>query len=87
MSPCSTTPDSFSDCESSDEVDDLELNQASNLEDQRGMSMSMASLFSDVDLTKRPRGVPDGASDQTVISAENVALSLISKFSEKQLPR
>lgn len=77
----------MSECESSDEIDDLELNEASNLTELRGLSMSMASLFSDVDLTKRSRGVPDGASDQTVISAENVALSLISKFSEKQLPR
>lgn len=34
---------------------------------------------------QKPRGAPDGASD--IFSAEGVALSLISKFSEKQLPR
>lgn len=47
--------------------------------------MSMASLYSEADLLKRQRGAPDGASD--VMSAEGVAISLISKFSEKQLPR
>ncbi|KAJ8946679.1 hypothetical protein NQ318_019994 [Aromia moschata] len=84
-SPCSTTPDSLSDCVSSDDVDDLEIDQATNLRDNAGLSMSMASLYSESDLTKRPRGAPDGASD--ILSAEGVALSLISKFSEKQLPR
>lgn len=47
--------------------------------------MSMASLYSDMDLAKKPRGAPDGASD--IMSAEGVAISLISKFSEKQLPK
>lgn len=86
VSPCSTTPDSLSDCHSSDDIEDLEIDQASNLTDQsRGLSMSMASLYSDADLVKRPRDPPDGASD--ILSAESVALSLISKFSEKQLPK
>lgn len=47
--------------------------------------MSMASLYGDTDIFKKPRGAPDGASD--VLSAEGVALSLISRFNEKQLPR
>lgn len=47
--------------------------------------MSMASLYSEADLLKRPRGAPDGQSE--VLSAEGVALSLISRFNEKQLPR
>ncbi|KAG5891026.1 hypothetical protein JTB14_035218 [Gonioctena quinquepunctata] len=84
-SPCSTTSDSPSDDTSSDYFEDLEINQSSNLEENSGLSMSMASLYSDADLVKRPRGAPDGASD--ILSAEGVALSLISKFSDKQLPR
>lgn len=61
------------------------MDETSNLQDNTGLSMSMASLYSDADIMKRPRGVPDGASD--ALSAEGVALSLISKFSDKQLPR
>ncbi|XP_018321932.1 run domain Beclin-1-interacting and cysteine-rich domain-containing protein isoform X3 [Agrilus planipennis] len=82
----STSPDyCHSDCISSDEVEDLEIDESSNLIDSKGLSVSMASLFSESDLLKKPRGAPDGASD--VLSAEGVALSLISRFSEKQLPR
>lgn len=66
-------------------MDDLEIDEASNLTEQKGLSMSMASLYSEGDLFKRPRGAPDGASD--ILSAEGVALSLISRFNEKQLPR
>lgn len=47
--------------------------------------MSMASLYSEADVFKSIRGAPDGASD--ILSAEGVALSLISRFNEKQLPR
>lgn len=85
MSPCSTTPDTLSDSDSSEEVDDLEVDEASNLSDNHGLSISMASLYSEADVLKRPRGAPDGASD--IFSAEGVALSLISKFNEKQLPK
>lgn len=70
---------------SSDEIDDLELNESATLLEQKGLSMSMASLYSEADLLKRPRGAPDGQSE--VLSAEGVALSLISRFNEKQLPR
>lgn len=79
--PSGTPPQSMT----SDEVDDLEIDEASNLVENRGLSMSMASLYSDADLFKKPRGAPDGASD--ILSAEGVALSLISRFNEKQLPR
>ncbi|XP_057669448.1 run domain Beclin-1-interacting and cysteine-rich domain-containing protein isoform X1 [Diorhabda carinulata] len=85
VSPCST---SFSDtnASSSDEIEDLEINEISNLEENSGLSMSMASLYSEVDLMKRnAQGTPDGASD--ILSAEGVAISLISKFSDRQLPR
>lgn len=84
-SPLSTSPDSPSDSLSSDEIEDLEIDEASTLSEQKGLSMSMASLYSEADLLKRPRGAPDGASD--IHSAEGVALSLISRFNEKQLPR
>lgn len=84
-SPFSTSPDSDSDTLSTDGVDDLEIDEVSNLIEQKGLSMSMASLYSEGDLLKKPRGAPDGQSD--VLSAEGVALSLISRFNEKQLPR
>lgn len=85
VSPPSTSPDTLSNCSSTDDVDDLEIDEASNLKDNAVLSMSMASLYSDMDLAKKPRGAPDGASD--IMSAEGVAISLISKFSEKQLPK
>lgn len=85
VSPYSTTPDSISDSISTEDVEDLEVDEVSNLVDDNGLSMSMASLYSEADLFKKPRGAPDGASD--ILSAESVALSLISKFNEKQLPR
>ncbi|KAK9736259.1 putative zinc-RING and/or ribbon [Popillia japonica] len=84
-SSCSSSVGSCTLSVSSDGVDDVEINEASNLSENCGLSMSMASLYSEADLLKRPRGAPDGASD--ILSAEGVALSLISKFTEKQLPR
>ncbi|GJQ66947.1 hypothetical protein Trydic_g7961 [Trypoxylus dichotomus] len=84
-SPCSSSVGSCTLSVSSEGVDDVEINEAANLSENCGLSMSMASLYSEADLLKRPRGAPDGASD--ILSAEGVALSLISKFNEKQLPR
>ncbi|KAI4464796.1 phox (px) domain-containing protein [Holotrichia oblita] len=84
-SSCSSSVGSCTLSVSSDGVDDIEINEASNLSENCGLSMSMGSLYSEADLLKRPRGAPDGASD--ILSAEGVALSLISKFTEKQLPR
>lgn len=92
-SPNSTPAESASEVTSSEEVDDLEIDQANNLKENQGLSMSMASLYSDADIIKKPRGAPDGASDvltptpSDVLSAEGVALSLISKFNEKHLPK
>lgn len=54
----------------------------------------MASLYSDADILKKPRGAPDGSSEivaavapSDILSAEGVALSLLSKFNEKHLPK
>lgn len=85
VSPLSTSPGTPSHSISSDDVDDIEIDEAANLADLSGLSVSMASLYDESDLFKKPRGAPDGASD--ILSAEGVALSLISRFNEKQLPR
>ncbi|XP_066262041.1 run domain Beclin-1-interacting and cysteine-rich domain-containing protein isoform X1 [Euwallacea similis] len=94
VSPNSTPGDSPSYCSSSEEVDDLEIDEANSLKENQGLSMSMASLYSDADILKKPRGAPDGSSEivaavtpSDVLSAEGVALSLISKFNEKHLPK
>ncbi|ENN74780.1 hypothetical protein HUJ04_003157 [Dendroctonus ponderosae] len=93
VSPNSTPTDCPSEC-SSEEVDDLEIDEANNLKENQGLSMSMASLYSDADILRKPRGAPDGASEvatvvtaSDVLSAEGVALSLLSKFNEKHLPK
>lgn len=54
-----------------------------------GLSVSMASLYSEADLSKHPlpRTGTDVAITETVVSAEGVALSLLRQFSEKNLPR
>jgi run domain Beclin-1 interacting cysteine-rich containing protein len=54
-----------------------------------GLSVSMASLYSEADLSKHPlpRTGTDVALTETVMSAEGVALSLLRRFSEKHLPR
>ncbi|XP_030757487.1 run domain Beclin-1-interacting and cysteine-rich domain-containing protein [Sitophilus oryzae] len=86
VSPKSTPPDTASYVSSSEDIDDIEIDEATaNLGESQGLSMSLASLYSDADIVKKPRGVPDGASD--ILSAEGVALSLISKFNEKHLPK
>ncbi|KAJ8867204.1 hypothetical protein PR048_030999, partial [Dryococelus australis] len=56
------------------------------------LSVSMASLYSEADLSKHhhaisPRGNCDGPLTESVVSAEGVALCLIRQFSDKQLPR
>lgn len=67
-------------------MEDVDIENASDFSNQKGLSASMASLYSESDYTtKHTRSPPDGASD--VLSAEGVALSLISRFNEKQLPR
>lgn len=50
--------------------------------------MSMASLYSDADLCQAsPRQGVESALTDSIISAEGVALCLISRFSERHLPR
>lgn len=94
VSPSSTPGGSISGCSSSEEVEDLEIDEANYLDENQGLSMSMASLYSDADILKKPRGAPDGSSEivaavapSDILSAEGVALSLLSKFNEKHLPK
>lgn len=87
ITPRSTPPDSQGDTLSTDGgIDDFEIDSASNLAHSHSVSVSLASLYSGSDVLKRPREAPDGQSD-CVLSAEGVALSLISKFKPKQLPK
>ncbi|KAL0101612.1 hypothetical protein PUN28_019030 [Cardiocondyla obscurior] len=63
----------------------------SELDDERrlrngGVSTSIASSFSDVE-SRASRFATDSNVSESSVSAEGVALSLISRFSEKQLPR
>lgn len=80
----STSPETPSGSVSTDDVDDLEVDEANNLKHLKdsGMSVSMASLYSEADLSKTKRD-----NVESVVSAENVALSLLRQFKEKQLPR
>lgn len=53
-----------------------------------GLSVSMASLYSEADLYRSsPKYGTDSNLTDSIMSAEGVALSLISRFSEKHLPR
>ncbi|GIX85184.1 run domain Beclin-1-interacting and cysteine-rich domain-containing protein [Caerostris darwini] len=81
---------------SEDEIEDLELSAHtdSNLSSikENGLSLSMASLYSDADILKPPMHFkePDKKFEDTNpnnLSAESVALSLLRKFSEKHLPK
>lgn len=50
--------------------------------------MSMASLYSEADLFRSsPRRANESVLTDSIISAEGVALCLISRFSERHLPR
>ncbi|XP_044750682.1 run domain Beclin-1-interacting and cysteine-rich domain-containing protein isoform X2 [Coccinella septempunctata] len=82
-SPPSSSSNTYSET-SSDNIEDIEIDEASNLAETKGLSNSMASLYSEADL-KKTRGIPDGASD--ILSAESVAISLISTFKGKRLPK
>ncbi|KAG8184381.1 hypothetical protein JTE90_004553 [Oedothorax gibbosus] len=83
---------------SEEEFDDFELSTRtdSNLSSMKdnGLSLSMASLYSDADLQKAHLRFKDAdksssfhESDTNNLSAESVALSLIRRFSEKHLPK
>lgn len=91
VSPLSTSPGTPSESISTDDVDDLEVDEVKNLTELKdaGLSVSMASLYSEADLSRPPvsRTGTDVPLTESIVSAEGVALSLIRKFSEKQLPR
>ncbi|XP_014203887.1 run domain Beclin-1-interacting and cysteine-rich domain-containing protein [Copidosoma floridanum] len=92
ISPLSTSPGTPSnDSISTDDVDDYEIDDTRSLSQQlknSGLSVSMASLYSEADLYKSSpkHGLESNLTD-SYMSAEGVALSLISRFSEKHLPR
>ncbi|XP_076435294.1 run domain Beclin-1-interacting and cysteine-rich domain-containing protein-like isoform X2 [Babylonia areolata] len=83
----------------SDDADDqIELtfsgSETSNLAKLKssGLSLSMASLYSDAELRKSNLTVENRAADRQTaeksnFSAEAIALSLLSQFSEKRLPK
>lgn len=53
-----------------------------------GLSVSMASLYSEADLYKSsPKHGNESNLTDSIMSAEGVALALISRFSQKHLPR
>lgn len=88
VSPLSTSSDTPSESISTDDIEDLEVDDEPNAFKLRdaGISMSMASLYSDADLFQSPNHA-ESTLTESCMSAEGVALSLISRFSEKQLPR
>lgn len=82
VSPLSTSPEDPSDSVSTED---------SELDDERKLRngdvfASTTSLFSDVE-TRQARFATDSIVSESSVSAEGVALSLISRFNEKQLPR
>ncbi|CAB0038495.1 unnamed protein product [Trichogramma brassicae] len=93
VSPLSTSSGTLSDSISTDDVDDYVMDEASNLLQIKnsGLSVSMASMYSEADIYKSSQSKAANESSNSAIdsmtSAEGVALSLISRFSEKHLPR
>ncbi|PSN54788.1 hypothetical protein C0J52_01979 [Blattella germanica] len=91
VSPLSSSPGTPSESISTDDVDDLEVDEVKNLAQLKnaGLSVSMASLYSEADLSKHPplRTGIDAVLTESVVSAEGVALSLLKLFGEKHLPR
>lgn len=82
VSPLSTSSGSSSDSMS---TEDSELDDERRLRNG-GMSASTVSLFSDAE-SRAAKFATDSNVSESSVSAEGVALSLISRFSEKQLPR
>ncbi|GLH04088.1 Uncharacterized protein GBIM_09869 [Gryllus bimaculatus] len=95
ISPLSSSPGTPSESLSTDGVDDLEVDEVQNLAQLKnsGLSVSMASLYSEADLSRPATSstsvsrAPDAGLTESVVSAEGVALSLLRQFSDKQLPR
>lgn len=84
VSPLSTSPESSSDSVS---TDSSELNERNSLKFRNGgTSWSNTDLSSDAE-SRLTRHATDSTLNDSSVSAEGVALSLISRFSEKQLPR
>ncbi|XP_017876260.1 run domain Beclin-1-interacting and cysteine-rich domain-containing protein [Ceratina calcarata] len=90
VSPLSTSSDTASGNISTDDVEDLEVDDVRNAFKLRNaaISVSMASLYSDDDLFQSsPTHGTESTLTEGSMSAEGVALSLLSRFNEKQLPR
>ena len=91
ISPLSTSSDAPSENISTDDVEDLEVDDERNVVKLKNaaLSISMASLYSEAaDLFESsPAHGTESTLTESSMSAEGVALSLISRFSEKQLPR
>ncbi|CAL1678762.1 unnamed protein product [Lasius platythorax] len=77
VSPLSTSPENPSDSVS---TDDSELDNEWKLKNGDTTSLSDAEL-------RQPRFATESTVSESSVSAEGVALSLISRFNEKQLPR
>ncbi|KAL4219862.1 hypothetical protein ACF0H5_020273 [Mactra antiquata] len=98
-SPFSSSHESdYSDSDTSSGVDDKQIelsmdDSQGNLNRLKssGLSLSMASLYSDADIQKSAKiaySRESSTSEKTsLFSAESVAISLLRKFSEKQLPK
>ncbi|XP_071165105.1 run domain Beclin-1-interacting and cysteine-rich domain-containing protein-like isoform X1 [Mytilus edulis] len=106
-SPTFSSPIDSENSDSSDSsaIDDeqIELTMSENISETNlflmkkdGMSLSLASLYSDGDIQDRNNKMLDrqgsvttenGVSASNSLSAESVAISLLKKFSEKQLPK
>lgn len=89
VSPLSTSTSGPSDSVSTDDAEDSELEEDERRPKNGGVRGSVASsLHSDAELRGHTRHhITDSTLSESSVSAEGVALSLISRFSEKQLPR
>ncbi|XP_053404594.1 run domain Beclin-1-interacting and cysteine-rich domain-containing protein-like isoform X2 [Mercenaria mercenaria] len=98
-SPFSSAHESdYSDSDTSSGVDDKQIelsmedthNNMTTLKNS-GLSLSMASLYSDADIQKNMKAAVARENSMqessTYFSAESVAISLLRKFTEKQLPK
>ncbi|KOC60223.1 Run domain Beclin-1 interacting and cystein-rich containing protein [Habropoda laboriosa] len=89
VSPLSTSSDTSSENIFTD-IEDLEVDDERNALKLKnaGISISMASLYSGAHLYQSSPGHgTESTRTESSMSAEGVALSLLSRFSEKQLPR
>ncbi|XP_012225046.1 run domain Beclin-1-interacting and cysteine-rich domain-containing protein [Linepithema humile] len=88
VSPLSTSSSDPSDIFLSTDVEDSELDDERRLRNSGVRGSVASSLHSDAELRGQTRHhITDSTLSESSVSAEGVALSLISRFSEKQLPR